>query len=569
MEAEHLRHELRGVEQNKHLLSLRKTASRVMHDAVLYSNDLADIYRLLTQNAARALNIARVGIWLFDDDNKYLNCANLYDARDASHIDSIQLRCAEYPAYVSAISSDQLVAVDDVYRDSITAELTDNYLRPLNIASMLDAPIVRDGRTIGVLCHEHIGMPRHWEAGELAFAETLADFITLSMESFERRKIEAEKLRLASIIESTSDLVATVSPTGEPLYLNRAGRDLLGFPTNQRLEDFNVRDIYDEEHWRQRKEIVMPHALAHGRWSGETEILTLGGEKIPVAQSVIVHRDNNGAVTYLSSIIRDLRGQKRIEQELRQRESLLQQLNAELEERVAERTRQLESVNQNLETFAFSVSHDLKAPLRGIDGYSKLLIDEYRAQLPEEAQLFIGNIRMATEQMQQLIDDLLAYSRVSRRELTVTNFSLRQIVDRILFEQSHDIAASNIIIDDGITDLDLHTDLDCLMQILRNLIDNAIKFTHQNSNPTIELRSSVNPRTVVIHVKDNGCGFEMKYHDRIFNIFQRLHRADQYPGTGVGLAIVVKAAERIGGRVWAVSEPGKGAEFFLEFPYGK
>lgn len=569
MEVEHDRNALRAAAQNDYLLSLRKTASRVMHDAVLYGNDLPDVYRLLTQNAAKALNIARIGIWLFSDDDKQLICANLYDARDTLHHSAMQLVCADYPAYVSAISSDQLVVVNDAQRDAVTAELVENYLKPLNIVSMLDAPIVRDGRTIGVLCHEHIGALRQWEAGELAFAETLSDFITLSIESFERRKIEAEKLRLASIIESTSDLVATVAANGKPLYLNRAGRELLGLPLNQRIEDFNVRDIYSDEYWQQREQIVIPYALAHGHWSGETEILTLGGEKIPVAQSVIVHRDTHGEVTYLSSIIRDLREQKRIEHELRQRESLLQQLNAELEERVAERTKQLESVNQNLETFAFSVSHDLKAPLRGIDGYSKLLLDEYRPKLPEEAQLFIDNIRMATEQMQQLIDDLLAYSRVGRRELTVTHFSLRQIVDRILFEQSHDITSGGIVVDDRITDLDLHTDLDCLMQILRNLIDNAIKFSRQSSDPKIELSSNVNARTVVICVKDNGCGFDIKYHDRIFNIFQRLHRADQYPGTGVGLAIVVKAAERIGGRVWATSELGKGAEFFLEFPYGK
>ncbi|MFT3931628.1 MAG: ATP-binding protein [Spongiibacteraceae bacterium] len=562
MEVKHDRNALRAAAQNDYLLSLRKTASRVMHDAVLYGNDLPDVYRLLTQNAAKALNIARVGIWLFSDDDEQLICANLYDARDTLHHSAMQLACADYPAYVSAISSDQLVVVNDTHRDAVTAELVENYLKPLNIVSMLDAPIVRDGRTIGVLCHEHIGAQRQWEAGELAFAETLSDFITLSIESFERRKIEAEKLRLASIVESTSDLVATVDPSGKPLYLNSAGRELLGLPLSQRIEDFNVRDIYSDEYWQQREQIVIPHALAHGCWNGETEILTLSGEKIPVAQSIIVHRDKSGAVLYISSIMRDLREQKRIEQELRQ-------LNSELEQRVAERTKQLESVNQNLETFAFSVSHDLKAPLRGIDGYSKLLLDEYRTRLPEEAQLFIDNIRMATEQMQQLIDDLLAYSRVGRRELTVTNFSLRQIIDRILFEQSHDITAGAIVVDDRITDLELHTDLDCLMQILRNLIDNAIKFSRQSSDPKIELSSSVNDRTIVIRVKDNGCGFDMKYHDRIFNIFQRLHRADQYPGTGVGLAIVVKAAERIGGRVWATSEPGKGAEFFLEFPYGK
>jgi PAS domain S-box-containing protein len=395
----------------------------------------------------------------------------------------------------------------------------------------------------------------------------MADFVALSIETAERRRHEEEKLRLASIIEAMPDLVATVTAAGEPTYLNQAGRDLLGFADSDRLEDFNVRVIYSDQHWQQRQQVVMPHALAHGSWTGETEITTLHGDTLPVWQSVVVHRDRHGAVEYLSSIIRDLRGQKHIEMELRQREQMLQQLNSELEQRVAERTKQLENLNQNLETFAFSVSHDLKAPLRGIDGYSRLLLEEYRAQLPDEAQSFIDNIRSATGQMHQLIDDLLAYSRIGRRELKHSRFSLRQIIDRILAELEHDIHKYHLQIEDSIVDLQLDTDLDCMMQIVRNLIDNAVKFTRNLETPKIELSAEIQPNRIVLRVKDNGCGFDMKYHERIFTIFQRLHRSDQYPGTGVGLAIVVKAAERIAGRVWAISQPGCGAEFFLEIPY--
>jgi len=233
---------------------------------------------------------------------------------------------------------------------------------------------------------------------------------------------------------------------------------------------------------------------------------------------------------------------------------------------VQERTRKIEEVNKNLETFAFSVSHDLKAPLRGIDGYSRLLMEDYAERLPDEAKSFIHNIRQAAQSMSQLIDDLLAYSRVGRRELSVTRFSIRSAVQRVLTERGHDIEQHGVTILDDIQALELKVDLDCFLQIIRNLIDNAVKFSRQSAHPTITLRTEQSAQHVVFSVKDNGCGFDMKYHDRIFSIFQRLHRAEDYPGTGVGLAIVSKAAERLGGRVWARSTPGQGAEFFLELP---
>ncbi len=552
---------------NDYLIALRKTASRVMHEAMLSCAGLADVYHLITASAARALNVQRVGVWLFDESGQHLHCVDLYRLDDDCHSIPAPLVTANAPHYVSAISSDELVAVDDTYDSSTTAELVDGYLRPQGITSMLDAPIVREGRTIGVLCHEHIGPARHWLAGELAFAETLADFVTLSMESVERKALEQETLRLASIIAAMPDLVATVTPEGTPTYLNPAGHRLLGGGANDRVETFNVRAIYSDEHWQHRQQVIMPHVLQYGSWSGETELTTLQGEQIPVWQSVVIHRDLKGDVQYLSSIIHDLREQKHVEWELRQREQLLAQLNSQLEQRVAERTTQLHELNQNLETFAFSVSHDLKAPLRGIDGYSRLLLEEYRSSLPVEAQTFIDNVREATTQMNQLIDDLLAYSRVGRRELSNVRFSSRQVINRILAERDHDVRESGLQIDDRIEDVTLEADLDCVIQILRNLIDNAVKFSKNVMAPKIELSTRIDGGKIVFSVKDNGCGFDMKYYGRIFTIFQRLHRSEEYPGTGVGLAIVTKAAERIAGRVWATSSPGEGATFYLELPY--
>lgn len=552
--------------RNEYLDRLRPAASRVMHQAVTVSGDPAKVYQLITECAARVLDVARVGVWLFDDNNEHLVCANLFLKDDNSHRCDLSITVADYPRYFAAVSGDQLVTASDAMHDAVTQELASGYLQPLGIASMLDAPIVRAGRTIGVLCHEHIGNVRYWSPSELAFVEALADFLALTLESAERLALLQQTHQLASIIEATPDMVTTVALDGKPMYLNRAGFQMLGGRDDLALADFNIADVYSPQAMQFRNEVILPTALREGYWSGETRMHTLAGETLPVWQTLIAHRDADSEVKYFSSVIRDLRAQKQVEEQLRAREQSLQALNAELETRVAERTRKLEEVNRNLESFAYSVSHDLKAPLRGIDGYSRLLLEDYRAQLPGEAPQFIDNIRSATERMHQLIDDLLAFSRLGRRELAATHFSIRQVLDRILAERQHDIDSRSVLIVNQVGEIEVRADLDCFMQLLRNLVDNAIKFTRDVAKPLVIITASQDAKYTLISVKDNGCGFDMKYHERIFSIFQRLHRVEDFPGTGVGLAIVSKAAERMGGRVWANSEPAAGAEFFLELP---
>jgi PAS domain S-box-containing protein len=458
------------------------------------------------------------------------------------------------------------VVAADACTHEMTAELAEGYLRPLQIASMLDAPIQQGGQTVGVLCIEHGPDMRYWAAGEITFVDTLAEFIGMQLEARSRERLLESTNRLASIIEATPDLVFIIKLDGEVLYLNQAGYRLLGLPEGEPLRNINAMEFVAPEQVAYRQQVIIPQVMREGRWSGEVEIITRRGERIPIWEDFIAHRDTDGRVRHLSAVVRDLRMQKEAENALRQREQALSRLNDELEERVRERTRKIEEANKNLETFAFSVSHDLKAPLRGIDGYSRLLMEDYKERLPDEAQGFIGNIRQAAQSMSELIDDLLAYSRVGRRELSRSHFSIHSAVQRVLQERAHDIEAQKVAVVDDIDAIDIDADLDCFLQIVRNLIDNAVKFTRQTPQPRIELRTQVHAKHLVFSVKDNGCGFDMKYHDRIFSIFQRLHRSEDYPGTGVGLAIVSKAAERLGGRVWAQSTLGRGAEFYLELP---
>jgi len=219
-----------------------------------------------------------------------------------------------------------------------------------------------------------------------------------------------------------------------------------------------------------------------------------------------------------------------------------------------------------LETFTYTVSHDLKAPLRGISGYATLLIEDYANQLDDEARRYLDNLVHSTERMSQLIEDLLAYSRVERREIKKTNVNLNELVERITEEYQHGISTGNLQFKKEIEYGTVFTDQEALTQALRNLIDNAVKFTRERQNQEIWIRTSKLDDHCLISVEDNGIGFDMKYYDKIFEIFQRLHLSEEYPGTGVGLAVVRKAVERLGGKIWAVSEPGEGSTFFMELP---
>ncbi len=247
-------------------------------------------------------------------------------------------------------------------------------------------------------------------------------------------------------------------------------------------------------------------------------------------------------------------------------ESEILQLNAVLEKKVEERTAQLKAINQELETFSYSVSHDLKAPLRGIDGYSRLLQEEHGVSLNQEGQTFIANIRRGAQQMSELIEDLLAYSRLERRPLQAARIVPGKVAETVVAEFAETIGERHVKVSVEVPCLEISADMDGMTIILRNLLDNALKFTRDTPQPAIEIGGREEDGNCVLWVRDNGIGFDMQFQERIFEIFQRLQRAEDYPGTGIGLAIVRKAAQRMGGRIWVESAPGRGTTFYVELP---
>ncbi|MDP2016392.1 PAS domain-containing protein [Hydrogenophaga sp.] len=244
----------------------------------------------------------------------------------------------------------------------------------------------------------------------------------------------------------------------------------------------------------------------------------------------------------------------------------LEQTNAELEQRVTERTAQLRRLNEELEAFSYTVSHDLKAPLRGIDGYSQLLQEEHGSHLGEEGRQFLVRIRRGVQQMGDLISGLLDYSRMERRTMEHQRVDVPALVAQVIEGFSADIDSTRVQLSLSLEPMVLQLDREGMAVVMRNLVGNAVKFSRAKDQPEVEIGARTEGGSRILWVRDNGVGFDMKYHDRIFGIFQRLQRAEDYQGTGLGLALVAKAVQRMGGRVWAESRPGHGATFFLEFP---
>ncbi len=251
---------------------------------------------------------------------------------------------------------------------------------------------------------------------------------------------------------------------------------------------------------------------------------------------------------------------------LRDSELRYRDLNAALEKRVAERTDQLQRAYGELEGFSYAVAHDLKAPLRAIDGFAHLLREELGSDVSRQADSHLKRIRGGAMKMASLIDDLLSYANTERRVLNAVHLELQALVKSIVDECADEIERRGIRMTIDVEPLTLFLDVDGLALALRNLLGNAIKYSSAVPNPVIEIRASRTGNRALLTVKDNGIGFDMQYHDHIFNVFQRLHRDEQYPGTGIGLALVRKAVERMGGRVWAQSAVGEGATFFVELP---
>jgi PAS domain S-box-containing protein len=290
----------------------------------------------------------------------------------------------------------------------------------------------------------------------------------------------------------------------------------------------------------------------------ECELVRKDGSVLPVQLNATASVDKDGNFVESRSSIFDITERKLADEKIRT-------LNRELESRVVQRTSQLEAANKELEAFAYSVSHDLRAPLRGILGFGQMLLEDYGDRLDEEGKKYLDHVLLNTERMTKLIDALLSLSRVNRSALTIASVNLSEMVQRIAedLKESRPDRKVTFVITEGI---EAACDSQLMRIALENLIGNAWKYTSKHSEARIEFGGSNYEGERYYFVRDDGAGFEMQYAGKLFGAFQRLHSEAEFAGTGIGLATVQRIISRHGGRVWAEGAPEKGATFSFTLP---
>src|ERR1700694_3153212 len=363
----------------------------------------------------------------------------------------------------------------------------------------------------------------------------------------------AERTQQASLLNLTHDTIFVRDMSDIITYWNRGAEELYGWRAEEAIGKHSHQLLQTD--FPIPIEEVRAELLHTGRWEGELRKSKADGSRVVVESRWSLRQDERGQAVAILETNNDITERKR-------REEDIQNLNLEL----AKRSTELESINKELEAFAYSISHDLRAPLRHMAGYTELLQKRASSVVDEKSKHYMAMTLDSAKRMGNLIDDLLAFSRIGRAETQKTLVSLAQLVREALNEVRQDAEGRDIAWKIGELP-DFYGDRSMLRVVLVNLIANAVKFTRTRLRAEIEIGcADGNTDELIIFVRDNGVGFDMKYVHKLFGVFQRLHQSDEFEGTGIGLATVQRIIHRHGGRVWAEGAVDSGATFYFSAP---
>jgi PAS domain S-box-containing protein len=460
---------------------------------------------------------------------------------------------------IQHLSANQPFVSNDLFEDGRVDPITRDLARQGGTTSAAAFPLTAGNEWLGYIMA--FAKPAgYFDEEKQHLYQTLAEQGALALRAARlRAAVRESQQRFQGMVETLSDWIWEVDQNGVYTYVSPKVQDLLGYEPKEVLG----KTPFD----------LMPPEEAQ-RVAGLFEPLLAARQTLVTLENTNRHKDGHLVVFETNGVpffdahgrFKGYRGTDRDITERKRAEEQVRQLNEELEQRVVERTAQLEAANKELEAFSYSVSHDLRAPLRAMDGFSRILVDEYASQLPSEAARYLKTIRESSQQMRHLIDDLLSFSRLSRQPLNKQTISTNDLVRQAL--QSLNVEQQGRLIEISMGALPpCRGDPSLLRQVWINLISNALKFTREQAVARIEVGClTQEDGAQVFFVKDNGVGFDMRYADKLFGVFQRLHRAEEYEGTGVGLAIVQRIIHRHGGRVWADGEVERGATFYFTLP---
>jgi PAS domain S-box-containing protein len=375
-----------------------------------------------------------------------------------------------------------------------------------------------------------------------------------------RKREEANLRRMATVVRDSNDAITIQNFEGGITAWNRGAELMYGYSEEEAFQS-NIDRLTTPNKVLEQKAFIQRLVAGEDVTSFETQRVTKDGRVLNVWMTVTKLVDDTGRPVGIASTERDITARKQAEIEIKN-------LNAGLERRVAERTAELLAANLELEAFAYSVSHDLRAPLRAIDGFTGILIEDNAAALNEEGKRACAVIRDNAQRMGRLIDNLLAFSRLGTAPLDPVRIDMKKAAESVMaeaFETASPSARRRVDFKIGAL-RSAHGDPAMIRQVWANLIANALKFSSRCERAVISITGEEKEGESVYCVRDNGAGFDMRYENKLFGVFQRLHDRKEFEGTGVGLAIVKRIVDRHGGRVWASGAPDKGAAFYFSLP---
>jgi PAS domain S-box-containing protein len=385
-------------------------------------------------------------------------------------------------------------------------------------------------------------------------------FLAIINDITERRQSEEAKFRLAAVVESSVDAIISKTLDGTITSWNKGAELMYGYAAEEVIGR-PVTILIPPN--RADEETAIIERLRRGEKIEHYETVRMrkDGTLLDVALAVSPLKDADGRIIGASKIARDITERKRAEAEL-------QKAKEDLEQRVLERTASLRETTQHLEAFCYTIAHDLRSPLRAQQSFAQVLLEDYKDSLDPMGREFVQRIINSAKRLDRLVEDLLAYSRLSRSDLEFENVDLEKVVREVQISLAHEINNREATLSTGPL-LPVSAYQPTLQLVITNLISNALKFAKTDERPQIRIWSEPRDGSVRLWVEDNGIGMSMENTKKIFGVFERLHPMDKYPGTGIGLAIVHKGVERMGGRAGVESEPGKGSRFWIELPQAR
>jgi PAS domain S-box-containing protein len=565
-------------------ISERKQAEDELREREMHSQSLLRLSRGMerSQTYAEALNAAQdevktitgyqsLWVYLLSEDKQYLKAlvaGGEVSDTVMSEEGTATLTIKGDRMLEEIAASKEIVLVEDARTDD---RVNKKIAESMGMRTVVNIPIMLFDRHMGCVGtgtfgDEGVRVP---SGSEQKYLIAMASHMAVALDRIhllaERRKAEMALRELNSdfvtLLESTGDYIYFKDQDSRIRFCSQTLANITGFPSwrdmigKHDLEIFpedTARIYYEEELpiFKEGKALLNktdPYYDAQGKpgW--------VNSNKWPVFS------DDKKTVVGIFGISRDIT-------ELKEAEDKVNELNSDLEQRVNERTAQLEAANKELESFSYSVSHDLRAPLRAIDGFSHILLDDYSAKLDEEGRRLLNVVSDNTNRMGQLIDDILKFSRTGRLELNFSEIDMEGMARSVVEElQTGAVAGRKLQVEiDHLPSA--MGDQSMMHQVFVNLLSNAIKFTGSKETAMIKVGGSIEGNEAVYYVKDNGAGFDMQYADKLFGVFQRLHGMNEFEGTGIGLAIVKRIINRHGGRVWAEGKVNEGATIYFALP---